>query len=517
VSEKLMSSTSIFKNEQPGELIPLNVIRTETVLSRLPIHNLCKRGRINIEIKKRGERGVVDLLWEVSYNDRYGPPRQLAYKLDTLVVNRRIEEAERPLPKHIRLGSLREICKELDLSEGEATNQVKRAIHQNAGAYITAKLSYKANDGTERKLEAGFTRYNVVFTGEQLPDGRRADAVYLILNEPYREVLNSAPVRPLDYNYLKALNPAAQRFYEVVSYRIFAAIKFKHPHARISYSDYCNYSAQQRYYDYDHFKKQMYKVHRPHLQSGYLSAVRFEETSDDEGKPDWIMFYVPGAKARAEYATFTRKGRLVELTPEAVTAPAEERPAAPPREEGEALLQELVRRGVTKTRAEKLLASLPADQHVFDQLEWGDSLIARAPAGTYRNPPGFYVHLVQNNVPVPESFETGRKRRVRAEAERERSEGASERAALELAYEDYKREALDRYIEEELTAEERRERYEAKHKELLKRLPFAKSWPEQEVKEVVYASLRLEVQGAPPLMSFKEFCDSRKKEKSKGK
>lgn len=512
-----MSSTSIFKNEQPGDLIPLSIIRTETVLSRLPIHNLCKRGRINIEIKKRGDRGAVDLLWEVSYNDRYGPPRQLAYKLDTLVVSRRIEEADRPLPKHIRLGSLREICKELDLSEGEATNQVKRAIHQNAGAYITAKLSYKANDGTERRLEAGFTRYNVVFTGEQLPDGRRADAVYLVLNDPYREVLNSAPVRPLDYNYLKALTPAAQRFYEVVSYRIFAAIKFKHPHARISYSDYCNYSAQQRYFDYDHFKKQMYKVHRPHLQSGYLSAVRFEETSDDEGNADWIMYYTPGAKARAEYATFTRKGRLIELTPEAVSAPAEEPSAAAPGEENEALLQELVRRGVTKARAEKLLTSLPAGQHVLDQLEWGDSLIARAPAGTYRNPPGFYVHLVQNNVPVPESFETSRKRRVRAEAERERSESERERAALELAYEEYKREALDRYIEEKLTAEERRERYEAKRKELLKRLPFAKSWPEQEIKEVVYASLRLEVKDIAPVMSFKEFCDSRKKERPRGK
>jgi hypothetical protein len=512
-----MSSTSIFKDGQPGELIPLSIIRTETVLSRLPIHNLCKRGRINIEIKKRGERGAVDLLWEVSYNDRYGPPRQLAYKIDTLVVNRRIEEAERPLPKHIRLGSLREICKELDLSEGEATNQVKRAIHQNAGAYITAKLSYKANDGTERRLEAGFTRYNVVFTGEQLPDGRRADAVYLILNDPYREVLNSAPVRPLDYNYLKALNPAAQRFYEVVSYRIFAALKFKHPHARISYSDYCNYSAQQRYFDYDHFKKQMYKVHRPHLQSGYLSSVRFEEAVDDEGKPDWIMFYVPGAKARAEYATFTRKGRLIELTPEAVAASPDARPAGGPRDEGEALLQELIQRRVTGTRATKLLASLPADQHVLDQLEWGDSLIAKAPVGTYRNPPGFYVHLVQNNVPVPESFETSRKRRNRAEAERERSESASERAALELAYDEYRQEALDRYIEEEMTAEERRERYEAKRKELLKRLPFAKSWPEQEVKEVVYASLRLEVTDPARVMSFKEFCDSRKKEKTKGK
>jgi hypothetical protein len=517
-----MSSTSISQSGQQAEMIPLSVIRTETVLSRLPIHNLCKRGRINIEIRKHGERGSVDLLWEVSYNDRYGPPRQLAYKLDTLVVNRRIEEADRPLPKHIRLGSLREICKELDLSEGEATNQVKRAIHQNAGAYITAKLTYKANDGTERRLEAGFTRYNVVFTGEQMPDGRRADAVYLILNDPYREVLNSAPVRPLDYGYLKALTPASQRFYEVVSYRIFAALKFKHPHARINYSDYCNFSAQQRYFDYEHFKKQMYKVHRPHLLSGYLSTVRFEETADDEGRIDWIMFYTPGPKARAEYATFTRKGKLTELTVEAIAPPREGQPAPAPNEgtpeaEGEALVRELVRRGVTKSRAEKLLASLPADQHVLDQLEWGDSLVAKAPAGTYRNPPGFFVHLVQNNVPVPESFETSRKRRIKLEAERDRSEEARERAALELEYEEYRREALDRYLEERLTASKRRERYEAKRKELLKQLPFAKSWPDEEVREVVQAALRLEVEGEAGLMGFKEFCEKRKTKRSKVK
>jgi hypothetical protein len=65
---------------------------------------------------------------------------------------------------------------------------------------INAKLHYKAADGTERRLEAGFTRYSVVFTGERLPNGKKADAVYLILNDPYWEVLNNAPTRPLDYD-----------------------------------------------------------------------------------------------------------------------------------------------------------------------------------------------------------------------------------------------------------------------------------------------------------------------------
>jgi hypothetical protein len=147
----------------------------------------------------------------------------------------------------------------------------------------------------------------VVFTGERLPDGSKADAVYLVLNEPYWEVLNNAPTRPLDYDYLKQLSPTAQRFYEIVSYKIFAALKFKHPRAKLAYSEYCTFSAQQRYYDYDHVKKQMYKVHKPHLASGYLTKVRIEATPDGDGKPDWLMSYIPGPKARAEYRAFNGK------------------------------------------------------------------------------------------------------------------------------------------------------------------------------------------------------------------
>jgi hypothetical protein len=184
---------------------------------------------------------------------------------------------------------------------GANTRALQQAIHQNAGAYITATLHYKATDGTEQTLEAGFTRYSVVFTGQRLPDGSTAAAVYLLLNEPYWEVLNHAPTRPLDYDYLKALPPAAQRCYEILSYKLFTALKYRHPHAKLLYSEYCTFSAQQRYADYDHVKKQMYKVHKPHLTSGYLARVSYEATQDGDGRPDWVMSYVPGAKAKAEY------------------------------------------------------------------------------------------------------------------------------------------------------------------------------------------------------------------------
>src|SRR5277367_6552068 len=89
---------------------PITKIRTETVLSRLPIHNLAKRGRVNIQIMKKNAEGESVLQWEVSHSERYGQPRQIAYKLDTLVINRRLDEQGRPLPKMVCLGSLRQIA-----------------------------------------------------------------------------------------------------------------------------------------------------------------------------------------------------------------------------------------------------------------------------------------------------------------------------------------------------------------------------------------------------------------------
>jgi len=223
-------------------------------------------------------------------------------------VNRKIDELTRPLPRIICLGSLHMIAEELGLNRD--TRSVKKAIMQNAATFITAKLRYTGVDGSERTIEAGFTRYNVVFTGQQLPDGSKADAVYLVLNEPYWEVLNNAPTRPLDYDYLKSLAPAAQRFYEIISFKIFAALKYRHPTAKITYSEYCTFSAQQRYADYEHVKKQMYKVHRPHLTSGYLKKVSCDAARDSEGKPDWVFYYTPGPKAVTEFKAFNKNHSL---------------------------------------------------------------------------------------------------------------------------------------------------------------------------------------------------------------
>jgi hypothetical protein len=425
---------------QDTELAQLHVIRTETVLSKLPIHNLAKKGRVNIEITRQGPNGEIELKWEVSYSERYGQARQLAYKLDTIVVDRVIEEVGKPLPDRLRLGSLRDLADQLGL--GHDIAKLKRAFHQNASTYITAKFKYKANDGTEKKLEAGFTRYSVIFTGQKFSDGTRANAVYLTLNPDYREVLNNAPVRPLDLGYKKELPPAAQRFYEIISYQIFAALKYNQPTARLRYSDYCTFSGQQRYFTRAQVQKQMYKIHVIHQDSGYLTNVRYEPTTDAPGNPDWMMFYVPGPKARAEYVTFT--GKKLRPTTEAQlrigeSAPHQRRPRQKPLPlqptVDESQLTALTSRGVSEPAARKVLSDLPADFRVLDTLEYGDQQIMQQ-RGKITNPPGFYISLLRDRITPPPTFESSATKAARQRAELAQQQVRAEAEARRQAEED---------------------------------------------------------------------------------
>ncbi|MBV8609356.1 MAG: hypothetical protein JO034_18115, partial [Singulisphaera sp.] len=337
------------------KLAPLDAIRVETALARLPIHRLAKQGSISIELREGDERGAATLIWRVSHNSEHGQPGPLAYKTDTVVINRKLELAGRPAPELIRLGSLREIAEATGTGEGNIM-LVKRALLQNAGAFITAKIKYRSADGREVELDANFTRYEVHFAGERLPDGRKADAVYLVLGATYRRILDTALSRPLDFTYLRALPPIAQRWYELASFTLFGALKHRRPTARLAYSEFCLHAPQARCTESGPMRKQMARVHAPHLESGYLADVTFEATTDREGRPDWMMAYTPGPKARAEYRAFTGKGRPVLLD----VPPTPSRPEPEPKPTG--LVLELVERGVTQAVAADLVRDFPEDR-----------------------------------------------------------------------------------------------------------------------------------------------------------
>ena len=121
-------------------------IGVESELSKYPLHNLSQHDIINIEIRETNERGQV-VKWEVSYNNRFGRAGPLAYKVDTMVLNRRIDEARRlpaysadlddfgntnPIPEILPIGSLYEIASILNM--GSDTNSVKRPCARMLGS-----------------------------------------------------------------------------------------------------------------------------------------------------------------------------------------------------------------------------------------------------------------------------------------------------------------------------------------------------------------------------------------------
>src|SRR5215468_4312335 len=403
------ASVPVPQTAPPSPRPPLRILRTETVLSRFPIHNLTTHGRVSIHLRRTNAQGDLDYLWEVATSAHYGPPGPLAYKLDTLVINRLLDALPRPVPALLTVGSLRQVAPQLGLNtSGRQQEHLKSAFHQNASAYIVTKLRYRDRDGRQRRLEAGFTRYSVVFQGERLPDGTPADAIYLVLSEPYREILNHAPVRPLDYTYLQALTPMAQRFYELLSYHLFATLTHRRPHATLRYGEYCLLATQQRYVAYEQVKKQMYKVHRPHLAAGYIAQVRSMATTDADGQPDWLLHYTPGPKAHAEYAAFrcqpggeTARPRPEDAEPADLLAlmlpetPASPAPTAePPHPQAVALVQQFYQRfhgltGVTPTAKELAQATALLTTHGREKAQYLVTFSHQAAQATRYDPQVF--------------------------------------------------------------------------------------------------------------------------------
>jgi len=450
-------------NDEPTEMAKIIPIRTETVLSQYPIHRLSKGSEpLEVCITTANERGKVSTVWEVSANRKYGEPGILAYKIDTLFINRLIDELRPDIPEIIKIGSLRDVCEELGTTRN--TDDIKRALYQNAFAAITAKLEYTGNDGTKRRFEFGSTRYSVVFSGETLPNGQKADAVYLVLNPIFREVLRYAKTRPLDYKYLRELPPSAQRLYELISPQIFAAINNGNSRAKYLYSDLCCFAPLTRYEDRLKVKKQLYKVHQPHKASGYLEKIELEEIVDAAGRPDWVIWYTPGSRAQAEYNRFnTKEGRDLDKLRRRqrgqrghVVAVQTLKPSAPAKEisnEGDnpppLLVTRLVEAGVTERVALDLVRK-DADecQRQLEYLRYRDRV---------KDKGGYLVKAISDRYAAPSKMEEAKRKeqedRQRAEEARRHEESSTRQVAVET-YSQFFEPAFRTFQQQELVAVE---------------------------------------------------------------
>lgn len=347
-------------------------------------------------------------------------------------------------------------------SSGRNTNHVKRALRQNAFAGITAKITYRATNGAERSIEADFTRYSVIFTGERFEDGRKANAVYLILNDVYMRILNEAQTRPLDYDYLRDLPPAAQRFYELIGFQLYAVLKHERPRAKLSYTDFCTRAPQTRYQDWEHVRKQMYKVHAPHLKSGYLAKVEFQEQCSESGELDWLMLYTPGRKAQAEFKEASKKPRTLPRPQAAkATKPNRETPASlPPAttepqpaaaiHEADAASEQLVSKLVRFHLSEITARELVADYRKSVELQL--KALPHRNIEKIKDLASWLIKAIRENYELPEQMKAAmeKEQEVKRQLAKREAEQArqSRRESLQPAFYDYLR-ARDRQLQDE--------------------------------------------------------------------
>jgi Replication initiator protein A len=322
----------------------------------------------------------------------------------------------------------------------------------------------------------------VVAFGMQMPDGMIADQNYVWLSDWQIENINNNYLMPIDFEtYRKLKNHIAKALVPLLQVWLYASRNEGHFEKR--YQDLCNILDIRLQKHLSLIKKQLGPSLSELQNYGYLAGYEIELTSDGRDYKivaDHGPKFFRDQKARASL------------------------PPGPPSSVGAepSLLAELMHRGLGQNQARRLLQSLPPDQSVMDQLEYGDWLITNSRKAIH-NPPGFYTYLLRENVIPPQSFETSSQRQLRAAAEESKKTENQVRMALEQQYKEFCEDRVRIYIETQMDKTEYEERFKGKLQEVKSTWPRL---PESGVREIAERALRADLYTAADLPNFDEFC-----------
>jgi len=324
-----------------------------------------------------------------------------------------------------------------------------------------------------------------VLFGMEMPDGGVADRNYIWLSEWQLENLNSNYLLPIDLETYKQLrNHIAKALVPLLQIWLYASRSEGQFEKR--YTELCEILNVKRW----RYLSKIRQILSPSLDEltrhGYLSNWAIEATSD---KQDFKIVFWHGEKFHRD-----QRSRLAfkAQTPVKVT----------PRKGDSPLLEQLIRRGIAEEPGRQLLASIQPDQPVEEQLEWGDAVVSQAPRGKFHNPPGFYVHLIRENIQPPEYFLEARRAR-----ERRRDQPVDE-LEVELAYEEYRNRQVDLKIKS-ITAAEFRRMVDERKKQIRKENPSYALMPAQTVAEIAQGAVRSDLAKRLDLLSYEDFRQGR--------
>lgn len=247
----------------------------------------------------------------------------------------------------------------------------------------------------------------VILVGEELSDGARSEHYQVFLSQWQLTNLNQGYILPLDFNaYLRLRRDIAKALFGHLSIWFYAS---RGQTVEKKYTDLCQLLHIRAY---PHLSKAR-SVLAPSLDElteiGYLSKWEFTRTHRGA---DFKLSLTPGSGLLSlpNLAGVLNSGSRPDLE---TSLPA--------------WVPELVKRGVAERKARQLALEVPEWQPVLDQIEYADHLISqdRRRQRKIANPAGFYIWAIEENLTVPDGFETsGRRSRKEQSLESQRQEEA---------------------------------------------------------------------------------------------
>ena len=365
--------------------------------------------------------GKLEIVWTVSSNPRYGYPGPFDKEVHK-AIEQIIGDLPLPVENPIPLGSLYSLYKRMGINRigGAQYRRIKDALKRIIAATIESEGTFYSKEG-KRWINDIFHLYDrVIFKGEELADGDIAENNYLFLNSWYLDNINASYVKPVDWSYYKILEtPIAQRLYELLSVKFYGLLMRGGRFVSYKYSTICQLLPIARQTYFSNARNILDPAHKKLEDTNFLSKWYWEEVGKKGEDKDWLIKYYPGRRAREEIKKF-RVGEQLELElssrrEEDITKSKRESPA-----EVQGVVDQLVKRGITPSVAEKLVNTYPSDR-IYTQIEVLDWLKERNDA-LVENSAGFLRKAIEENYQPPDGYITHLDRQTRRQEVEDRKE-----------------------------------------------------------------------------------------------
>jgi len=424
-------------------------LRSEFHFLKFPFFDLSprssKKDRIEIKEIEETKEGKIEILWKVERSIDSNFPSSFARRLHKEVIEKTLNNMKKPVSQLVRLGSLRQICKKMGITEsGKNCEDIKKALKDIKKASIEAKGTFrqKEKNGNKKFFEGSFNLYDMVyFAGEILPGGMEASEVYVLLNSMYIQNFNNNFVVPIDYKYHQSLaGDIGSRMYEMLSIWFYPALENGKKYINKKYSELCDYFPLTRQDTKWKAKKQLKSAHQQHLSSGFF--VEEPEWININKKDDWLIRYWIGQKAKNWYKENKKLGNIKENVkqlglPEQNRVGEEEfeKKIIIKKEEQKKtenpLVKQLTDLGVTQSVADDLAKDY-SPKKIKDWIEVIHDIKAK-------DKPAFLVKAIKENWELPELYKKEKERKAEERQQKTKEE-------LKSKYNKYISKQLNEYM-----------------------------------------------------------------------